>query len=110
MSYRRELTRRHGDFATIGVALVLDRAPGTSTVRGARVVFCGAGPVPVRLRAAEDALLGTDAGEPAVRAAAETVLTRLTPTDDIHATAVHRREAAAHLLVRACTSAWERCS
>ncbi|MEU1471755.1 xanthine dehydrogenase family protein subunit M [Streptomyces sp. NPDC005761] len=104
-----ELTRRHGDFATVGVAVVLERDPATSTARAARLVFCGAGPVPVRLPAAEDALVGSDVGEQALAAAARAALSGLTPADDVHATAEYRREGAAHLLVRACTTAWERC-
>ncbi|MEU5658749.1 FAD binding domain-containing protein [Streptomyces sp. NPDC047737] len=103
-----ELTRRHGDFATVGVAVLLERDPGTDTVRSARVVFSGAGPAPVRLRAAEEALLGTAVGGDALAAAVRAALTGLTPSDDVHASAVHRRETAAHLLVRACTTAWER--
>lgn len=90
------------------MAVLLERDAATDTVRTARVVFCGAGPVPVRLPAAEDALVGTGDGEQAVAAAARAALARLTPTDDVHATAEYRRESAAHLLVRACTTAWER--
>ncbi|WP_406389873.1 FAD binding domain-containing protein [Streptomyces sp. NBC_00887] len=104
-----ELTRRHGDFATVGVAVVLGRSAGRDTVRTARVVFSGAAPVPVRLAAAEDALVGSDAGGQALAAAADAALAGLAPSDDIHATAEYRRESAAHLLVRACTTAWERC-
>ncbi|MEU0372260.1 xanthine dehydrogenase family protein subunit M [Streptomyces sp. NPDC006283] len=105
-----ELTRRHGDFATVGTAVLLERDTASHTVRTARVVFCGAGPVPVRLPAVEAALVGSDAGERAVTAAARAALEHLAPSDDIHAGAVYRREGAAHLLVRACTTAWERCS
>ncbi len=105
-----ELTRRHGDFATVGVAVLLERADISGTVRDARVVFCGAGPVPVRLPAAEQALIGTEVDERAVAAAALAARDRLVPADDIHATARYRREGAAHLLARACTTAWERCS
>ncbi|QIP87928.1 xanthine dehydrogenase family protein subunit M [Streptomyces sp. Tu 2975] len=104
-----ELTRRHGDFATVGVAVVLERNAALDTVRTARVVFCGAGPVPVRLTAAEAALAGTDAGPDALAAAARAALDGLDPAGDVHATAEHRRETAAHLLARACTTAWERC-
>ncbi|MEV5614087.1 xanthine dehydrogenase family protein subunit M [Streptomyces sp. NPDC052225] len=101
-----ELTRRHGDFATIGVAVLVERAE--DAVRAARVVFCGAGPTPVRLPAAEAALTGTAFGPAALDAARDAVLTHLAPSGDVHATAAYRREAAAHLLVRACTTAWER--
>ncbi|MEV6264317.1 xanthine dehydrogenase family protein subunit M [Streptomyces sp. NPDC051784] len=104
-----ELTRRHGDFATIGVAVLLTRDAATGTVRTARAVFSGAGPVPVRLTAAEDALVGTPADEEALTDARHAVLTGLRPSDDVHASAAHRRETAAHLFVRACSTAWERC-
>ncbi|WP_333734407.1 FAD binding domain-containing protein [Streptomyces sp. IBSBF 3010] len=103
-----EFTRRHGDFATVGVAVLLQRDSRSGTVRAARVVFSGAGPVPVRLHAAEDALIGTGVDEEALATVSQTALTGLTPSDDIHASARHRRETAAHLLVRACTTAWER--
>ncbi|MFE6184794.1 FAD binding domain-containing protein [Streptomyces sp. NPDC056465] len=104
-----ELTRRHGDFATVGVAVLLDRDASTDTVRGARVVFSGTGPAPVRLPVAEEALIGTGVDEAALAAARRATLSGLTPSDDVHASAAHRRETAAHLLVRACTTAWERC-
>ncbi|MEB8340463.1 FAD binding domain-containing protein [Streptomyces endophyticus] len=111
-----ELTRRHGDFATVGVAVLLERSGDEGsgdegsgdTVRTARVVFCGVGPTPVRLPAVEAALTGTDAGPAARDAAREAALAHLAPSDDVHATAAYRREAAAHLLARACTTAWER--
>ncbi|WP_306319258.1 MULTISPECIES: xanthine dehydrogenase family protein subunit M [unclassified Streptomyces] len=101
-----ELARRHGDFATVGVAVLLERSG--AEVGSARVVCCGVGPAPVRLPAAETALTGTDAGPAALAAAREAALAHLDPSDDVHATAAYRREAAAHLLVRACTTAWER--
>lgn len=103
-----ELARRHGDFATVGVAVLLERDPVSDTVRRARVVCCGAGPAPVRLTVAESALTGTDAGPAARAEAARAALGALSPADDVHSTAEHRRESAAHLLVRACTTAWER--
>ncbi|MZD07012.1 xanthine dehydrogenase family protein subunit M [Streptomyces sp. SID5785] len=107
-----ELARRHGDFATVGVAVLLDRGHGTpeppGVVTGARAVFCGVGSVPVRLPAVEAALTGTDVGPAALDAARDAALDGLTPADDIHASATYRRESAAHLLVRACTTAWER--
>lgn len=101
-----ELVRRDGDFATVGVAVLLEREG--DTVGSARVVFCGAGSVPVRLPAVEAGLTGSDAGCAALGAARDATLAGLDPSDDVHATATYRREAAAHLLVRACTTAWER--
>ncbi|WP_116200305.1 FAD binding domain-containing protein [Amycolatopsis circi] len=101
-----ELARRHGDFATVGVCVLLDRSAGS--VAGARVVFCGAGPVPVRLPPAEAALTGTALDADVLAAAARAVHSQLEPAGDVHASAEYRREAAAHLLTRAATTAWER--
>jgi CO/xanthine dehydrogenase FAD-binding subunit len=55
-----EHARTHGDFATAGAAAVV--APGSH----ARIALLGAGPVPVRAEAAEEALVGgASAGEAA---------------------------------------------
>lgn len=103
-----ELARRHGDFATVGVAVLLERDAARETVSAARVVFCGVGPTPVRLRTAEEALVGGRIDEETLAAAAGAAHEGLTPSDDVHATADYRRESAAHLLTRACVTAWER--
>lgn len=103
-----ELARRHGDFATVGVAVLLERDPAAGTVTSARAVFCGVGTTPVRVPAVESALTGTDAGPAALAAAHSAALDALNPTDDVHANAAYRRETAAHLLTRAGTTAWER--
>ncbi|MER5757580.1 hypothetical protein ABT114_50040, partial [Streptomyces sp. NPDC002088] len=93
-----------------GGGVRLPRPHDTEAVRTARVAFCGGGPVSVRLPAVEEALTGADAGAQALASAARASLTGLAPSHDIHASAQYRREAAAHLLVRGCTTAWERCS
>ena len=79
----RELARRRGDFALVGVACVATRA-------AARLVVFGAGDGPLLLRDAEDVAL-------AVR-----------PADDVHAGAEYRREAAAELAAAAVAEARER--
>ncbi|MGH7403171.1 MAG: FAD binding domain-containing protein, partial [Candidatus Rokuibacteriota bacterium] len=50
-----ELSRRHGDFAIVGIAAMVVGQGGGRCV-SARLVTAGAGPVPVRLRAAEEIL------------------------------------------------------
>ncbi|SFO35826.1 FAD binding domain-containing protein [Amycolatopsis rubida] len=98
-----ELARRHGDFATVGVCVLLDRIGDAAAA--ARVVFCGAGPVPVRLPAAEAALTGATLDADTLAEAARVVRAELEPPGDVHASAEYRREAAAHLLTRTVTAA-----
>lgn len=101
-----ELTRRHGDFATVGVCVVLDRTADTASA--VRIVFCGAGATPVRFPPAEAVLTGTRLDADTLADAAAAVREHLNPPGDVHASAEYRREAAAHLLTRAVTTAWER--
>ncbi|MGH2450873.1 MAG: FAD binding domain-containing protein [Candidatus Limnocylindria bacterium] len=56
-----ELAQRAGDFALAGAACHLTVADGV--VRAARVAAIGAGPVPLRLEAIEDAVLGRSIGD-----------------------------------------------
>jgi carbon-monoxide dehydrogenase medium subunit len=102
-----ELARRHGDFATIGVAVRLRRRAGR--IAEARVVFCGAGTTPVRVLGAERALIGAPETRAGREAAGEQVRRTLRPPDDVHATGAYRREAAVVLLHRAIDTAGERC-
>ncbi|MEK7880052.1 MAG: xanthine dehydrogenase family protein subunit M [candidate division NC10 bacterium] len=51
-----EFSRRHGDFALAGIAALLVREGGQC--KKARLATCGAGPTPIRLRAAEEILEG----------------------------------------------------
>ncbi|MEV0050606.1 xanthine dehydrogenase family protein subunit M [Saccharopolyspora shandongensis] len=102
-----ELSRTHGDFATTGVAVSLTRSG--STVDAARIVFCGVGSTPVRVSAAEQALIGGDAGEADRQEAHRRAVAALDPPGDIHASSEYRREVAAVLLDRAILEAWERC-
>ncbi len=101
-----ELTRRHGDFAMVGVAVLLGRYRGT--VPSARIVYCGAGVTPVRVPAAEAELAGHPVGAARVAAACERVAAELVPPDDVHASSEYRREVAGVLLERAVTEAWHR--
>lgn len=102
-----ELARRHGDFATIGVAVRLRRRGGR--IAEARVVFCGAGTTPVRVQDAEQALIGELEAQASWEAAGEQVRRTLEPPDDVHATGAYRRETAVVLLGQAIHQAGQRC-
>jgi carbon-monoxide dehydrogenase medium subunit len=87
-----ELSRRHGDFALAGAAVVLDPA---------RVVLFGIGSVPTRARRSEQAL---DDGAEAVEAA-ELAVPDLDAVTDVHADADYRRRVAGVLVRRAIEQA-----
>ena len=83
-----EFSRRHGDFAIVGIAAIVgDRGRCAS----ARLVTAGAGPVPVRLRAAEEILEREGLSDAAVEAAARRAAELVDPPSDIHASTDYRR-------------------
>lgn len=85
-----EFSRRHGDFAIVGIAaMVVGQAGGRCAA--ARLVAAGAGPVPVRLRAAEEILERDGLSVTAVEAAARRAAELVDPPSDIHASADYRR-------------------
>ncbi len=95
-----EVSRRHGDFALVGVAaLVTVDAGGVCTAAAAALT--GVGPVPVRAHAAEQALVGTRVDAAALAAAAARVSASVEPDSDIHASADYRRHVAGVLTRRA---------
>jgi carbon-monoxide dehydrogenase medium subunit len=102
-----ELSRRHGDFAIVGVAALV-RLAADGTIEQASVVLCGAGPTPVRARQAEAALQGAAPTEDRFREAGELAAHEAQPGSDIHASAEYRRRVAAVLVRRALLAATER--
>jgi carbon-monoxide dehydrogenase medium subunit len=99
-----EVSRRHGDYALVGVAAVVQLdAAGMCT--DARLALTGAAPGPVRARDAEAALEGAPISEDAINSAAERVGPAIDPLSDVHATAAYRRHVAAVLTRRALREA-----
>jgi aerobic carbon-monoxide dehydrogenase medium subunit len=94
-----ELSRRHCDFALVGLAArarVEDHV-----VRDSRLVAFGVGPAPVRARGAEAALAGRRADPPTIEAAQRALDADLDPPGDVHGSAALRRHLARVLLARA---------
>jgi carbon-monoxide dehydrogenase medium subunit len=96
----QEVSRRHGDFALLGCAAVLDRGPD-QTVSTARLAFFGAGSTPLRVGQAEDLLIGQSPGEELFAEAGEAVKRALDPPGDLHATTAYRRHLGG-VLARRC--------
>lgn len=85
-----EVSRRHGDYALCGVAVMVDLETGT-----ARAAYLGVAPVPL--------LLDLPPADPGGFAH-----DRVDPEDDIHATRAYRRHLAGVLTTRALAQARER--
>jgi aerobic carbon-monoxide dehydrogenase medium subunit len=94
-----EFARRHGDFAIAGIAAMVARTEtGRLTVR---LASAGAGPVPMRLRAAEEILERDGLTAPAIEAAAARAAELVQPDSDVHASADYRRHLTRVLTARA---------
>jgi carbon-monoxide dehydrogenase medium subunit len=99
----KEVARRRGDFALVGVAAAVE-AGSDGTIASARLVLCGVGERPFRALDAEQAVVSGASFEEAGRVVSETVK----PMGSIHASAEYRRECAGVLAARALSEAWER--
>jgi carbon-monoxide dehydrogenase medium subunit len=99
----REMARRQGDFALVGVATVLTLKGGA--VSDARVALFGAAATPVRAREAERALLGHAPDERVIAAAAALAVAGVETVADIHAPAAYRASVARTLTARALADA-----
>ena len=94
-----ELARRHGDFAMVGIAAVITRDAARCMM--ARLATAGTGPVPLRLRAAEEILERDGLGDAAIEAAARRATELVNPDSDLHASADYRRHLTGVLTARA---------
>lgn len=93
--------RRAQDWATVGVAALVRRQNGT--IEDAAIALTNMGPIPLRARAAEEALRG--AGPDGLQAAADAVVEGTSPRSDVAASAEFRRHLATVLCRRAVEEA-----
>lgn len=99
-----EVARRHGDYALVGLACMVDAPEGT--IAKAALAFFGVGNTPVRIAAAEQALVGAKMTDTeAFAAAAELVKANIDPPADVHATSNYRKHLAGVLTTKALTQA-----
>jgi len=102
-----EESRRHGDFAMVGVAVLL----ALNTARQCThvsVVLCGVGGVPHKVAAAPALLLGHTVDEARLRDVAQAAASEIEPEGDLHASAEFRRHLSTVLTQRALRKAAER--
>ncbi|MGC2078221.1 MAG: xanthine dehydrogenase family protein subunit M [Xanthobacteraceae bacterium] len=101
-----EFSRRHGDFAIISAAALIEEDQDGKLTR-VSLTLGGMGPVPVRAHEVERALVGEKPEEKRLREICET-LRALDAVDDIHAPASYRQQLATVLSRRALLKAHER--
>jgi carbon-monoxide dehydrogenase medium subunit len=102
----REFARRPGDFALAGAGVVLTLAD--EAVASVTIVAFGVGPVPIRVPAAEAALLGRTPTAGAVAEARAALAAAIAPGDSVHGSPAYRRRVAGVLLERAIGDALRR--
>lgn len=103
----QELARRHGDFAVAGAGALL-AVSRNGAIESARIVLIGVSSTVVRIREAEDLIIGHEPSAALYREAAEIVHKSIDPTGDIHGSAEYRRTLALTLSRRALHSAGHR--
>ena len=97
----QEVSRRHGDFALMGVAGLI-ALKGDGKIDKAKLVFTGV--IPVVARAAET-LIGQKPDSPRFTDVASAAADQLDPESDIHASAEYRRQVGKALARRALEEA-----
>lgn len=102
-----EFVHRHGDFAIVGVAAVVE-GDGKNRCAEARLAISGAAPTPVRATAAEQFLKGQELTAKTLKEAGRRAAEHVDPDSDLHASAEYRRHLAAVLTTRALARAVER--
>jgi carbon-monoxide dehydrogenase medium subunit len=94
----REVARRPGDFALVGMVGALALEGGT--IARAGIAWFGMGPTPIKARAAEAALLGKSIAAIDPAAIAELALSETAPFSDHHASAEYRRTVGRRIFAR----------
>ena len=103
-----EVSRRHGDFALVGMAVAVN-LDNEGRCSSARIALLSVGDRPMLAGEAEKMLVGHRPSPESIRAAADAAATRdIDPPGDIHASARYRRQLANVLTRRALERAFKK--
>jgi aerobic carbon-monoxide dehydrogenase medium subunit len=102
-----EVSRRHGDFALVGVAATLT-VDGAGLCTAAAIALAGVGPGPVVAREATRALVGQRPTAAVFEEVSRLVSDGVTPDSDLHASSEYRKHLAGVLTRRALGRAVDR--
>jgi aerobic carbon-monoxide dehydrogenase medium subunit len=98
-----EVARRHGDYAMVGLAAVVEQS-GAGVVEHASLTYFSVGSTPVRVSAAEAVLRGQVLRADTIALAVAAVRSELDPPADNHASSAYRRHVAGVVLERTLLS------
>jgi carbon-monoxide dehydrogenase medium subunit len=99
----RQIVRRHGDFALVGVMAASD--PDSGRAKRVRVTAMGVAGVPLRLDDVERLLEGREPSDELLAEAAHVAEQAVEPESDMHASADYRRKMTGVLMKRAVAEA-----
>jgi carbon-monoxide dehydrogenase medium subunit len=102
----QEYARRHGDFAVVGAAVLLN-TDANGAIDKVSIALCGVGEKPLRRDEAEAVVQGRPLDQSLIKKAAS-LAADIEPTEDIHGTSAYRRHLARVLTERALHEAWGR--
>lgn len=102
-----ELTRRHGDFAVVGVAVIVS-VDERGVCDDCRIALAGVGQTPLRCREAENLLKWNEPNPELIQDVCERCTASADPLDDLHASASYRRAMVGVFVGRALRTALER--
>jgi CO/xanthine dehydrogenase FAD-binding subunit len=102
----KEFARRFGDFAIVGVAVLLVREQ--EEITDARIALTGVGDKPWRDSGVERMLVGQKASTDLFAKIGVEIAAKINPGSDIHASESYRRSLATVLTRRALNDAWQK--
>lgn len=98
-----EVARRFGDFALASIAISVRRGP--AGLKDARIAVMGVADTPLRLREAEQELVAMELDDRMPDRFSEIVVAKVSPSDDLHASAEYRKHLLTQLSRRALMTA-----
>ena len=102
-----KVSRRHGDFALVGIAAHLTLDP-SGACSDAAMAMSGVAGTPARMRQAEQELIGSNLEDETIEQASQLVMESVEPESDVHASADYRRHVSGVLTRRALKIALDR--
>lgn len=100
----QKLANPASGYAIVGIAAVVTKA-GDGSIASLRLGLTGVGEMPYRATAVEEALVGQEPTDDAIRAAVRKAVEGIEPLGDLHAPADYRRKVACNLTRRAIINA-----
>jgi len=106
-AYEKYSIRKAMALPVINVAVALTVGGDPQTCQGIKIALGSMGPIPARVRRAEERLKGQKLNQDLIREASEIAAEDAKPITDIRASAEYRKEMAKIITQRAITQAWD---